>query len=109
MAKVSGLLRDIIETTLAAQQDIEIIGSVTSGPPPDVVVIGLRESERPETAEDLFGHYPYARVLGIAGDGRRAYMHELRPHRVALGELSPDQLIEAVRQAGLSAGVWTYE
>jgi len=109
VAEVSGVLRDIIETTLAAQHDIEVIRSAPGGPPPDVVVIGLNESETPETAEDLFGHYPYARVLGIASDGRRAYMHELRPHRVALGELSPDQLIEAIRQAGLSAGAWTYE
>ena len=109
MAEVSGVLRDIIDTTLAAQQDIEVVRSVSSGPPPDVVVIGLRESETPETAEDLFGHYPYARVLGIAGDGRRVYMHELRPHRVALGELSPEQLIEAIRRAALSAGAWTYE
>ena len=106
---VSGVLRDIIETTLMPLPDIEVIRSVPGGPPPDVVVIGLKESEKPETVEDLLARYPYARVLGIAGDGRRAYMHELRPHRVALGELSPHQLIEAIRQAGLSAGAWTFE
>jgi hypothetical protein len=106
---VSGVLRDIIETTLMPLQDIEVILSVPGGPPPDVVVLGLKETERPETVEVLLGRYPNARVLGIAGDGRQAYMHELRPHRVALGELSPDQLIEAIRHVGLSAGAWTFE
>jgi DNA-binding NarL/FixJ family response regulator len=109
VAEVSGVLRDIIDTMLAAQPDIEIVagGAQSSAvrvmlvEDPDVVVIGLGDNDPPEAIEELFRRYPQARVLGIAGDGRHAYMHELRPHRVSLGELSPEQLVQVIRHAGL--------
>lgn len=98
---VTGVLRDVIEATLATQRDIEVVRAHPEPPAQiDVVVIGLQNSETPRAVEALFERYPHARVLGIAGDGRRAYMHELRPHRLALGQLSPEQLIEVVRRAG---------
>lgn len=98
---VTGVLRDVIEATLATQHDIELV-SVDPAPtdPLDVVVIGLKDGRSSDPVEALFDRYPRARVVGIASDGRRAYMHELRPYRLALGELSPQQLIEVVRQAG---------
>lgn len=113
VAEVSGVLRDIIDATLSAQPDIEVLTSganasavrVMNVEHPDVVVIGLGESDVPEAIEELFGRHPHARVLGIASDGRHAYMHELRPHRVSLGELSPEQLVQVIRQAGPSARV----
>ncbi len=110
MADVSGVLRDIIDTTLAAQPDIEVIrrGSTQTHSheyEPDVVVIGLRDSDQAETLEQLFSRYPHARVLGIANDGRHAYMNELRPHRVSLGELSSEQLVDVIRRAGVSVGI----
>ena len=113
VAELSGVLRDIIDTTLAAQPDMEVVvGALrtstsrgTPGANPDVVVIGLSDSDVSQAVETLFAEYPQARILGIASDGRRAYMHELRPHRVSLGELSPEQLVEVIRRAGVSAGM----
>lgn len=113
VAEISGVLRDIIDTTLSAQPDIEVVTGGATRPAvrvmsvehPDVVVIGLGDSERSEAIEDLFGRYPHARVLGIASDGRHAFMHELRPHRVSLGELSPEQLVQVIRRAGPAAGI----
>ena len=101
MTDVTGVLRDVIEATLATQHDIEVVRTEPEPPAQlDVVVIGLRDSETPEAVDAFFERYPHVRVVGIASDGRRAYMHELRPHRLALGELSPEQLIEVVRRAG---------
>lgn len=112
MADVSGVLGDIIEATLVAQPDIEVMTrgvsatATVAGREPDVVVVGLRDSDQAAaTLEQLFNRYPHARVLGIANDGRHAYMSELRPHRVSLGELSPEQLVEVIRRAGVSAGI----
>ncbi|PYP59203.1 MAG: hypothetical protein DMD40_03705 [Gemmatimonadetes bacterium] len=111
MADVTGVLRDIIERTLSAQPDIQIVSGRPSGPArlgeyePDVIVTGLLSSDGDNALERLFDRYPHARVLGIADDGRHAYMTELRPHRVSLGELSPEQLVEVIRRAGVSAGI----
>jgi hypothetical protein len=39
-----------------------------------------------------------SKVLGLSSDGRRAFLHELRPHRVPLGELSPAALVDVIRK-----------
>jgi hypothetical protein len=36
-------------------------------------------------------------VIEISGEGRYGALYELRPRRIALGELSPPRLIDAVR------------
>jgi hypothetical protein len=38
-------------------------------------------------------------VLAISRDGRETYLYELRPQRHALGEVSPERLVEAIRNA----------
>jgi DNA-binding NarL/FixJ family response regulator len=112
IADVPRVLRDIISTMLAQEPDIEMLQDVTtlSGlvepaatEPADVVVVGLRNAALPDVVAELFERRPTVRVLGIAGDGRHAYLHELRPHRTALGELSPEQLVRVIRDAGRSA------
>jgi DNA-binding NarL/FixJ family response regulator len=112
IADVPRVLRDIIHTTLAEQADMEVVSDMTTveslleasaSEPADVVVVGLRDAALPEVAVELFERRPTVRILGIAGDGRRAYLHELRPARTALGELSPEQLVQVIRDAGLSA------
>jgi hypothetical protein len=40
--------------------------------------------------------HPQLRILVVEGDGRTGSLWELRPHRIDLGELSPQQLIRAV-------------
>jgi hypothetical protein len=35
--------------------------------------------------------------LGIVSDGQRGYLHALRPYKRALGELSPESLLAAIR------------
>jgi hypothetical protein len=38
-------------------------------------------------------------VLAVTPDGRRAFLYELRPELIALGEASPDVLLQAIRAA----------
>jgi hypothetical protein len=55
------------------------------------------ESEAAEAQiEPLLRTHPHARILGIENDGRRSFLWELRPHRSALGEVSPDALLDAL-------------
>jgi hypothetical protein len=50
-----------------------------------------------EQIGDLLAELPGARVLAIAPNGGSGSLYELRPHRVRLGELSPQTLVDAVR------------
>jgi hypothetical protein len=48
--------------------------------------------------EALLFDRPRLRLLGISGDGSSGWIYELRPHREALGNVSPGELIAAVRR-----------
>jgi hypothetical protein len=39
------------------------------------------------------------KILAIAADDRRGFLHELQPHVIPLGELSPTVLLDAIRAA----------
>jgi DNA-binding NarL/FixJ family response regulator len=47
---------------------------------------------------ELLEDHPKTRVLAIATNGRRAFIHELRPFVTEISELSPQTLLAAVRQ-----------
>jgi len=64
---------------------------------PDLVILAIDHGDHPPFGWELFEGDPQLRVLGIAMDGSRASVYELRPHRVVLGELSVDTLVAAVR------------
>jgi DNA-binding NarL/FixJ family response regulator len=106
------MLSDIITDIVTSQADMEIVGSVADARAlaatvaevdADVVVVGLPDAELPAQYASLLGARPQTRLLGVSGDGRRAFLYELRPHRTALGEVSPQALVEAIRAAARPA------
>jgi len=66
---------------------------------PDVVIFATDEDTLPSIGRAVFDRWPRAKVLTIPGDAREAFLFELRPFRVALGQLSPEALLKAVRTA----------
>jgi hypothetical protein len=71
---------------------------------PEVVIVGLEDDSAdeeglPPECRWLLTRHPWARVLSLAHDGREAVLHELHPHRVVLGEASPQKLVETIRGA----------
>jgi DNA-binding NarL/FixJ family response regulator len=106
-AELSRILNDIIGSVLEANGDIRVVGKagnrselleLTRRFRPDVVIMGLDEPGVANVGWDLFVGDPLLRVLGVVGEGRQILMYELRPHRTPLGELSPEELIAAVRR-----------
>ena len=65
----------------------------------DVVVAGLADDSLSEPYARLMRRNPELTVLGITGDAKRAFLFELRPHRIPLGDASPDGLLGAIRAA----------
>jgi DNA-binding NarL/FixJ family response regulator len=101
------ILSDIIGTVLESAGDIRVVGEavnhaelleLTRSLRPDVVIMGLDESGLPGFGWDLYAGDPLLRVLGVMGEGRQTFVYELRPHRTPLGELSPEELVAAVRR-----------
>ncbi len=103
-----GLLADVVTHLLESQPDIALVGKGGGGDTlvaaaeqgqPDVVILGLASEELPPWGEQLLRRIPSLRVLGVTRDRGRGFLYEMRPQRAALGELSPDGLVNAVRAA----------
>jgi hypothetical protein len=63
---------------------------------PELVLIGLRDGETEDVARDLLALLPSAMIIALASDGRSAAVHEMRPHRRALRNVSPRALVIAI-------------
>jgi hypothetical protein len=100
------MLLEIIADALAAETDMELSGSfdtcdallsVAAKPKADVLILSTAPDGLREACGDLLYVYPKARFLAITADGRGAFMYGLRPHRMAIGELTLDGLLAAIR------------
>jgi DNA-binding NarL/FixJ family response regulator len=102
------MLCDIVRDAFARERDMEVVGVLPTldtlladarETRADVVILGLADTELPPVCGELIAAHPLMKVLAVAGDGRRVFLHELRPQTVSLGEVSPQELIDAVRSA----------
>jgi len=107
VAGMPRMLCDIITGVIATESDMEIVGrlpdrlallSATTDLGADVVVLGIEDAALPDDCAALFDARPSVRVLGVATDDGSAFLWELRPQRVSLGEVSPQGLVEAIRK-----------
>lgn len=101
------ILRDILEKAISDEPDMEVIrepatpisAPLDQEPPPDVVVVSMGDGAPAEGAREVLTRWPTSHVLLIAAGGQRVFGYELRPRGVDLGEMSPHQLVEAIRSA----------
>ncbi|MGQ0570739.1 MAG: hypothetical protein ACT4P5_14625 [Armatimonadota bacterium] len=107
------MMRDVFKQVLE-QPDIEIVGELddpfgllleAGRAQADVVILGLHDAEFPGVCTHLLTEYPHIKILGITKDGRRAFLYELRPRKVVVGEVSPQGLLTAIRSAVQAQGV----
>jgi DNA-binding NarL/FixJ family response regulator len=106
----STMLRDIIEQAISNQPDMEVIlepvppARVAADQMPDVVLVAVSDSDPGEGARALLVRWPTSHALMIAEHGHQVLMYDLQPRRVELGEMSPAQLVEAIRSAARPEG-----
>ena len=65
----------------------------------DVVILNEPAIGPPQNYQELLYSRPHLGVLSITSDGRQFFLHTLRPARTALGEVSPDSLVEAIQSS----------
>ena len=85
----SGLAIDLIDVL----EDREALAQRLADLRPDLVLLGLRETESDACARPVLASVPSARVLALAPNGQHAWLHEMRPHRVALPHVSKRGLL----------------
>jgi DNA-binding NarL/FixJ family response regulator len=100
------MLRDILHESLERERDVQLVGEASDladlkrllrAGGVDVVVLGLSDADLPATLYQLFEVDARVRILAIAAHGRSASLYELRPDRLPLGEGSPQELMQVVR------------
>jgi hypothetical protein len=102
MAPDMRLPREIMEEAFAAN-GFTVIGEHGADPlgsmrdtGADALIVRADSCDEDEIG-DLLAKRPGARVLAIAPNGGTGALYELRPHRVYLGDVSPQSLIDAIR------------
>jgi len=96
------MLGEIVNRMIADEPDMELVPPGTAGEAGghldlrgvDVLITGRDD---PGWAADLLRGHPSFRVLALTRGGKEGLLYELRPHRVALGEVSPRQLVAEIR------------
>jgi hypothetical protein len=96
MLDLPPMLTEIVSEILFRAPDVVIADPAG---PVDVLVLGARSVELPEAGWTQLARQPRARVLTVSADGRHAQLYEMRPQRTALGELSAETLLNALRSA----------
>jgi DNA-binding NarL/FixJ family response regulator len=105
------MLREIVSETISAQPDMQVVAedlqyagmlSAAVRSRARVVVVGSDGADVEDMCERLAVQRPDLGVLAVSADGRQTIVHELRPHRIPLGDLSPQQLVEAIRDTAFS-------
>ena len=92
------MLTEILQATLSPIDEVEFLPGRASHAPADVLIARAGSLERDEVISLLYRR-PRMRVITVEELGPQAYMFELRPERVDLGELSPNRLVDIVRES----------
>jgi hypothetical protein len=103
---LQGIMGEIVRDALRGRP-IDIVGDIDDEARLDATVdlaaadcvVWLISRSDPPAVELLYRH-PRLKIVALEHDGKQAFLHELRPVRTPLGELSPDRLAEVVESAG---------
>jgi hypothetical protein len=101
------MLSDLVARLLETAPDVVVAGTA---PFDDRLMAAARElavdaivagtsGEDPEALDAMLFELPTVKLVALAPDGRRATLFELLPRHTALGELSRDVLLGAIRDA----------
>lgn len=103
------MMIELVEQILAPHLEFHIVGRVPTGGDlraaarryrADVLIVLQPNNTVTNAGADRMFYRRPLRVLAITHGGRESVLYVLRPHRSALGELSADSLVAAIRDAG---------
>jgi DNA-binding NarL/FixJ family response regulator len=104
---MSPLLREIVRETLAREPGLDVVAEheadvdvreAVEGGDADFVILGA-DPTASAGVRALGAEGARLRALELHADGIESVLYELRPHRVSLGEISPETLLATIRAA----------
>ena len=104
-AHMPKLLLDIVRKVVESAPDMTVAGETADrelAPAAkrlraDVVLVAQGAGQSDSDYVTLLRKRPSLKVLAITGDGKSGTLHEMRPYRIPLGEMSADTLRDAIR------------
>ena len=119
LASKPGVLRDIIGTAIAAENDMRLVDGIgkidaramdleriartlataPAAESPDVVIVDRVDERSLRLLDGMLYDHPRIAVLAVTRDGRGAYLRVLRPHDEMIADVSPSGLIAAIRES----------
>ena len=100
------LLQQIIERMLASQPDMIVtaqakpsksMATAAKRVRADIVILAESREGAGGTPWQVLNENPRLKLLTISRDGHRATRYELRPHEVVIDDISPKDLVDAIR------------
>src|SRR5687768_4655887 len=98
------MLSDILENVVATQPDMFVLkagaGELRAEieqAQPHVLIVGFDAGRTCD--DDLLYAFPRLKVLAVASSGRDAFLCELQPRQHPIEDVSPDGLVQAIRDA----------
>ena len=110
MVGLPNMLRDILLGVFANAPDIKIVGnyhdfvellSTQAAPGADVIVLGGQDEQLDTMSLDFLERHPRSTVIGVAAHGHNTFLVQLSPKLKTLGEVSPEEMLTAIRDAML--------
>jgi DNA-binding NarL/FixJ family response regulator len=101
------MLREILKNALLAHPDFSIVAEFTSDvsltsaatrSSADLLIAGMSDASD-EDLDEVVNAYPRIKVLAIEAGGRWMFLYELHPRRITLGEVSPKQFVDIIRDS----------
>jgi hypothetical protein len=96
ISDLPGVLHDIIASTVTAADDMALVDDISDGGLDVLIELHDADSEL-EHVPELLVRNTRSRVVSVGEHGRESVLWELWPRRVPLPELSPDELLDAIR------------
>jgi hypothetical protein len=105
------MLRDIVTKLPAGRVRLDIVADLTTRDLlverlkalcPDMILIELARGETDRIARAVLTAVPRSKVIAFSGGGRNLYIHEMRPHRKALFDVSAQTVTRALQASRLS-------
>ena len=106
------LLCEVLSHAITSQDDMQLIGpvrgeddlqEVLSHDGADVIVMSCPPGGLSDRGARLLSRRPPLRIVCVTSDGRSSVLHELTPASQLMGEVSPDQILDAIRN-GFNGG-----
>jgi chemotaxis response regulator CheB len=104
---MSPLMVDIFREILSGEAAIEVVNEFRhrrrleprlSAIQPDLVLIGLRRHESDAIAAALLMDLPRTKIVAFSSDMQLAYVHQMRPHRTELLNVSKEMLLALLKE-----------